>query len=273
MNLEEIRLLIEKEVSPKQYQLDSEIYGFHYGAVNNKKNLKKIMLTVDLSLNALYFAIKNKINFIISINGLITNSIKNFKPNLINKLSILSKYPISIFVLGSSFVAAEGGVSDTIMDALFLNLDHSFEIRCNNNHIIPIGRVCAPNPYPGVNETFNLESLIKRIRSNLKIQSIFYLGELKKKISKICIIGGEDLFIKYFDEALNQKCDCYITGRVNRSICNQAFDLGINIIEIPFFNCEILALKKMCNFLSLKFPYDEFFLFNSKNPLKLYINS
>jgi len=151
MYLEELGLFLKKEVAPEQFQIDSEIYGFHYGHYNNDKIIKRVMLTVDLSLKALHFAIKNKINLIISLNGLVNESIKNFKPSLINKLSILSKYPISIFVLGYPFYAAEGGINDTMMDALYLKLDHPFEIKNYKGFHIPIGRICIPNLYPDSN--------------------------------------------------------------------------------------------------------------------------
>jgi putative NIF3 family GTP cyclohydrolase 1 type 2 len=270
MYLKELSLFIKKEQAPEQFQIDSEIYGFHYGDHNNEKSIKRVMLTVNLSLKSLHYAVKNKINFIISLNGLVNESIKNFKPNLINKLSILSKYPISIFVLGYPFYIAEGGVSNTIMDALYLKLDHPFEIKNYKGFHIPIGRICIPNLYTDSNERFTLEKLIHRVDSNLNIKPILYLGELKKEINSICIVSGEDLFIRYFDELLSEGCDCYITEKTNKSTISHAFDLGINLIEFSFFNCELLALSKLCNFLSLKFPYDEFYIYNSRNPLKKY---
>jgi len=272
MHLEEIEAFIKKEIAPEEYRMDSEIYGFHYGNCDNNKLISKVMLTVDLSLNALHFAVKNRVNLIISLNGLINVPIRNFKPNLINKISLLSKYPLSIFVLGSPFYMAEGGIIDLILETLFLKLERPLEIETKNGYNIPVGRICLPNLYPNSNETFTLENLIKRIDSNLKIKPIRYLGELRKEINSICIISGEDLFIKYFDTLLNYKCDCFIIEKTNKITNNYAFDLGVNLIEFSFFKCEILALKNLCNYLSLKFPYDEFYLFNSRSPLKLYVN-
>jgi len=270
MHLEEIENLIKKEIAPKQFRNDSEIYGFHYGNYSYNKLIKKVMLTVDLSLNALHFAIKNKVSLIISLNGLISDPIKNFKPNLINKISILSKFPISIFVLGSPFYAAEGGIIDLILDTLFLKLERPLNIKNNLDFNIPVGRICIPKLYPSSKERLTLKDLINRIYSNLNVKPIHYLGDLKKEISSICILGGEDHFIKYFDVVLSEDCDCFIIEKTNKSSLSCAFDLGVNLIEFSFFNCEILAIKKLYNYLSLKFPYDEFYLFNSRNPLKLY---
>jgi putative NIF3 family GTP cyclohydrolase 1 type 2 len=270
MLLDEIVRFIKSEIAPKEFRFDSEIYGYHYGAYDDNRFIKKVMLTVDLSLKALYFGIKNKINLIISLNGLISNPIKNFKPNLVNKLSILSKFPISIFVLGFPFYIVEGGIIDLILEALFLKLDHPFEIKNPKGFNIPVGRLCIPEIYPNSNELFTLEKLINRIESNLNIQPILYVGELRKEITNVCIISGGNIFLKYFDEILTQGCDCYITEKINKSLINYVFDLGFNLIEFSFFNCERLALQKLSNILSLKFPYDDFYVFNSINPLKPY---
>ena len=129
MFLNEIKNLLENELSPKIYNFNSEIYGIHYGKISNKKIIKKVMITVDLNLESIHFALKNKINLIISIHGLINKPIKKFNTELINKLTLLSKFPIHIFVLNKTFIAANGGISDTIMEVLYLKLDKPFMIR------------------------------------------------------------------------------------------------------------------------------------------------
>ena len=65
MFFDEIELIIETKLSPKIYRIDSEYYGLYYGQVNNKKHIKKILFTIDLSLESIHYAIKNKINLII----------------------------------------------------------------------------------------------------------------------------------------------------------------------------------------------------------------
>ena len=64
MYLGEIVTLMENKVSPKLFKLNSEVYGIQYGQANTKKLVKKLMFTVDLSLEAIHFAVKNKINLI-----------------------------------------------------------------------------------------------------------------------------------------------------------------------------------------------------------------
>ncbi|MFX0024873.1 MAG: Nif3-like dinuclear metal center hexameric protein [Candidatus Hermodarchaeota archaeon] len=261
---------MENEISPKIYNFNSEIYGIHYGKISNKKIIKRIMMTIDLNLESIHFAIKNKINLIISVHGLINKPIIKFNTELINKLTLLSKFPIHIFVLNKTFIAANGGISDAIMEALYLKLDKPFMIRNKNENFIPIGRICFPNKYPRNKKSLSLEDLIIRIKSNLDMDNISYVGDLSRSIEKICIIGGETLKIEYLRKLAKEGCDCVISGKIIHNIANYAKEIGISLIEISLYRCNMLALRKLYNFLSLKYPYEEFFFFNAKNPLKIY---
>jgi len=271
MLLQEIQSILINKLSPKIFKLNSEIYGFQYIQNRVNKSIKKVMLTLDLSIEALHFAVKNKVNLIISHHGLINNSINKFNQNLINKLTLLTRYPIAIFVLNSSFIAAEGGVSETIANALYLNLERTFDIKNNKGIKIPIGRICTPRYYLNDNQIMILEDLIKRIKTHLDLTHVSYVGDIKKTIKKICIVGGDTPNIQYLKKASALGCDCYISGRIDYFGAIFSRDIRLALIESSHYKIEILALKKLCNVLSLEFPYVEFTLFESLDPYRIYI--
>ncbi|MFW9881774.1 MAG: Nif3-like dinuclear metal center hexameric protein [Candidatus Thorarchaeota archaeon] len=270
MGLQEIQSILINKLSPKIFKLNSEIYGFQFNQNRANKSVKKVMLTIDLSNAALHFALKNKMNLIISHHGLINNSINKFNQDLIKKLTLLTKYPIDIFVLNSSFIAAEGGVSETIANLLYLNIERTFDIKNNNGIKIPIGRICTPKYYLSNNQNMTLENLIKRIKIHLDLTHVSYVGDLKNIIKSICIVGGDTPNISYLRNAKGRDCDCYITGRINYFSAIYGRDIGISIVETSHYKIEILALKKLCNILSLEFPYVEFTLFESFDPFRIY---
>jgi len=270
MSLNEIQEILKNKLSPKIFKLDSEIYGFQYSNNKNDRIVRKVMLTVDLSIEAIHFALQKKINLIISHHSLVQDSISIFHKHLINKLILLNKYPISIFVLNSSFIAAEGGGSDIIVNALYLNCSRTFNIKNNKGINVPIGRICLPKDYLNNKKTLIFEDLIKRTKTNLNLSYLLYVGDLKKKIEKICIVGGHTPNTDYLIKALNLGCDCYITGNINYFDAIFGRDAGLLIIETSHYPIENLALKKLCNVLSLEFPYVEFFLFESSDPFKIY---
>ncbi|MHA1931890.1 MAG: Nif3-like dinuclear metal center hexameric protein [Promethearchaeota archaeon] len=269
MILQEIHSILLEKFSPKSYKLNSEIYGLQYGQNRINKVIKKVMLTIDLSIEALHFAVKNKINLIISHHSLINNPIHTFNQNLVNKLTLLTKYPISIFVLNSSFIAAEGGVSETIAKALYLNLEKTFEIKNYKGVKVPIGRICSPKYYLKKDQKMTLEDLLKRIKTNLELTHVLYVGSLSSTINKVCIVGGDTPNIKYLKKAMNLECDCYISGKINYMDAIFGRDTGLTLVEASHYKIEILALKKLSNILSLEFPYVEFLLFESGDPFKI----
>ncbi|NVM34798.1 MAG: Nif3-like dinuclear metal center hexameric protein [Candidatus Lokiarchaeota archaeon] len=271
MLIQEITAILTNKLSPKAFKINSETYGLYYDKNWNNKIIKKGMLTIDLTLEAIHYALKQKVNLIISYHSLINKPIKKFNQNIINKLALLSRYPVSIFVLNSTFISAEEGISDTIANALYLKIDSTFEIKNKNGIKIPIGRICSPINYLNKKQSFILENLINRIKTNLNLPYVSYVGDLKKSIKKICIIGGYISKTNYIKKAMNIGCDCYISGKINYFDAIFARDIGLNLIETSHYQNVILAMKKLCNILSLEFPEVEFFLFESMNPIKTYI--
>ena len=270
MFFEEINSLLRNRLSPEENKLKNEYYGLQYGNKNSNNIIKKVMLTLDLNLKAIHFATLNRVNLIISYRGLINKPLQCFNQNLVNKLSLLSKYPVSIYVLNSSFISAEGGISDVIMEVLYLDLDRTFDVINDNGEIIPLGRICLPKSYPNQKTPMKLEDLLKRINVNLEVEKISYIGKLNKTIKKICIIGGMFTNIKYLEKIINLGCDCYISCKFNYKEALFAREMGLILIKIPHYNCEIKAMKRLCNILSLEFPNDEIFLYESNNPINIY---
>ncbi|UCD01912.1 MAG: Nif3-like dinuclear metal center hexameric protein, partial [Promethearchaeota archaeon] len=118
---------------------------------------------------------------------------------------------------------------------------------------------------------FTLEDLIQRIKTNLNLRNVSYIGELRNSIKKICIVGTDISNINYIKKATNFGCDCYISGKINYFDAIFARDIGLNLIETSYYNNGLLAMKKLSNILSLKFPEVEFTIFESLDPFKTYI--
>ena len=271
MLFKEITSALENRFSPKSFTFNGDEYGLQYGEIKPNKHIKKILLTIDLNVESIHFGLKNKINLIISRNGLICEPVKCFKGEMIKKLGLLSKYPVSIFVLNSSFIAADGGISDTVMELLYCQLDRPFTFRNHKNDNIPIGRICRPNLYSNNQVDIKLEDVLKRIESNLNIKGVRYIGRLSSRINKICIIGGEIPEFIPLEDLINSECNCIISGTLNQKLKNIALDYDINVVQISLHPIENVALRKLRNYLSLEFPYDDFFFFEVEDPIQSYI--
>jgi putative NIF3 family GTP cyclohydrolase 1 type 2 len=248
MLLKEIVSIMENKLSPRSFCLKQDIYGIQYGDCYENKTIKKIILTIDLSLAAIHHAIKKKANLIISYHGLIDKPLMKFKKNLIG---------------------AEEGISDTIAEKMFLKIDRTFDVINNNGVSIPLGRICNPMYFPDQKNPLKLDQLIKRIKTNFDMKNIHYVGDLNNEIEKIAIIGGENSKIKYLEKAARFGCNCYITGNIKHYEAVYARNIGLNLIEISYYDSILISLRKLSNFLSLEFPNDEFHCYDSNNPLNI----
>ena len=64
MLLQELESILTEKLAPKIFRLDSEVYGLQYNQGKSNKRLKKVLLTIDLSIGALHYALQNKVNLI-----------------------------------------------------------------------------------------------------------------------------------------------------------------------------------------------------------------
>lgn len=259
--------ILETQIAPKRFKKSSEFYGIQYGDVNSEKIIKKVLITVNLNLKVLYFAIKNEVSFIISHLPLIERPTLKINKYLINKLNILSRYPLCIYVLNSAFIASENGVSETISKMLYLKVGDVLEISDLNGNQIPLGRICYPQKYQKCENQFLLRNLLKRINSHFNLELIPYTGELEHEITKICIIPSETNTILFIKKALEHNCDALITSNINYKQAIFAKEMGICLISIPYYNTIYFTLKKVYNYLSLEFPNDLFYFFEQVNPI------
>ena len=105
-----------------------------------------------------------------------------------------------------------------------------------------------------------------RIKANFDMKHVFYVGDLNNEIKKIAIMGGENSKLKFLKMATRYGCDCYISGRFNHRDAIFAKDIGLNLIEASYYNNIFFTLKKLSNFLSLEFPEEAFYCYDSNNP-------
>lgn len=273
MYLNKLIKVIEGKFAPEIIDQNLDFYGLQYGTKNNnKKMIKKVLLTRDLTNDTIYFALKNQVNLIISLNALFNRPISNINDNLRKKLILLSKFPISVYILNKSFNFVEGGILDTLIESLYLNLERMINIKFNNNQEIPVGRICS---FDGRNDSnhLKLKDLIERVQLSLNMNFISYFGKLDAIIKNVCIF--ERTFLD-FNRDLSKKIfqrtyDCYMSSHFTHDEITSAIDTGSNLIKISKNNNEINALKKLSNYLSLEFPYSEFMVFESKSSFEIFL--
>ena len=251
------------ELVPKELGFNNDIYGLQFGNQLKDINLHKIALCVDPTIKVILQAKKTKSYFIIAHHGLTHRSLLKFNEPVLKQIKILSANNISLFILQSAWIAASGGISDTISEIAGLTITNRLFIN-DNGKKKPLGRIGTP-----IIENLTLDSLIQSLMRKLNLKYIQVCGKLNKKVNKIAVVCGFSLTEADFIEIVKNKCDTLISTDFVYSHFIFAQKLGLNVLNVPHYVCDMIAMKKLKLILSLEFPRDEFFFIESDNPIIL----
>lgn len=264
MLLSQIITFLENRIAPKTLGLKNDIYGIQFGPKLEDRNIKKVMITLDPSLEAIIEAAKQKVTLVISHHGLTHRPIMYFHDNLVKKFHLLSISRVILFVLHTAFEAAQDGLTEILANRLFLRIEDLFYIQDESGNQAPLGRICAPENIINENSPFTLKKFLERIKKILNLKYLRYIGELDKELKKICIVGR--LSSESLLNAVEAGCDCYLTREVKNNEAVLARDLGLTLIETSHFESEIIGMRELHKVLSIEFPRDSILFFNSHDP-------
>ena len=258
--------LLSKKIAnlvPKELGFSNDIYGLQFGSILKDINLHKIVICVDPTIKVISQTKKTKSYFIISHHGLTHRSLLKFNEPILKQFKLLSVNNISLFILQSAWIAASGGISDTMSEIAGITITDNLYFDDNGENK-PLGRIGTP-----INENMTLDTLIQSLKRKLNLKFIQVCGKLNKKINKIAVVCGISLKESDFIEILKSNCDTLISTDLVYSHFLFAQKLGLNILNVPHYVCDEIAMKKLQLILSLEFPRDEFIFINSDNPILL----
>lgn len=221
--------------------------GFQIGRKN--KNIKNIMLALDLDRYVLEESIKKNIDLIITHHPIIfkeLDSVVDTNPN--GKLILdLIENDIAAYNAHSNLDLAVGGVSDALADKLKLkNISNLRELDGNDysNNKFGYGRI-------GEIKKIDLESFINNMKNLLDIDDVILYGEIDKNISKIAVCGGSGS--DFMEDALEKGAEVYITGDIKYHEAQFAYERDLIILDIGHFHSEKHILPVIKNYLEEKY--------------------
>lgn len=207
--------------------------------VDFDKELSGVLVTLDITLDAIKYANENNINLIISHHPIIFNKIRNLNDDPVaNRIKLLNKYDISAYSCHTNYdVNLKNGMGKNLVDLLFdksLIKEQGILERYNvNDAEYGIGNIIT------FNKEYTFEELKKIFIKNLHLDTdkICY-NIYKDSIKKLVIIPGSgnsdvDLVIK-------EKPDLVITSELKH---NQILDLKES--NISYFNASHYGLENI----------------------------
>jgi dinuclear metal center YbgI/SA1388 family protein len=237
-----------EKIAPTYLKESFDNVGLMVG--DRDKEVKKVLLALDCTLNVIEEGKRNNVDLIITHHPLIFR-----KPNSITtdtlqgrKIIELIKNDISVYSSHTNLDSVEGGLNSTIVS--ILGFEGGILIDTNsNNPKAGIGRVIA------LKEKTTLEELVEKIKFKLNIKNL-RLVKGKNEISKVAIINGSGQ--DFIGKAMSMGADCIITGDTTYHFASDYKEMGINIIDVGHFASEQIVFFEVMNNLRDKFKNIEF---------------
>ncbi len=204
-------------------------------ASENKK-VQNILITLDVDVTVVEYAVNNNIDLIVSHHPLIFKPINNIVAYDDIKSSIIKKLIQNNIALFSIHTNAD--------KILFQKLANIFELKNVkplieeiNNSEIGFGSIGE------LNEPTTVKKFLSIVKNKLNTKFIKYAGELNRTISRISLCGGT--CTSFITKKLNaEKIDVFLTSDVKYHDAQRALELGIIIIDAGHFYTEKILLPE-----------------------------
>lgn len=230
-----------EKLSPKEYACDWDNVGLIVGSED--KEVKKIMVVVDLHEKLLDEAIENKIDMIITHHPIIFKGIKQINDNdfISRKIIKLIKNDISVYAMHTNFDIM-GSMAEVAAGKLWLNNLEVLTITTDDGKGLGV---------VGEMAHLNLKSFSYVIKDTFDIDMVKVYGNLKKLVHKVAILPGAGR--SSIDDALKHGADVIITGDITHHDGIDAIEKGIFVIDAGHYGIEKIFIDFISEYLRNNF--------------------
>ena len=226
-----------EEIAPKALSAEWDNSGVQIDV--GKKDIKKVLVALEITKAVIEGAKENDIDMIITHHPLIFEPLYKVDSNTVtgNQITELIKAGISVYTAHTNFDAATGGNNDYI--ASLMKLVHVKRFKGDS-----IGRTGE------LLVKMSFKEVCAYVKESLKLKYITASGNPDAKIRKVgvsCGSGGDMI-----DAAIESGCDLLITGDVKYHAARYAQERGICIIDAGHYGTEKFFAENMAVLLSAK---------------------
>lgn len=243
------------ELAPTEAALEFDNVGLLLGGAEGI--CRRLILTLDVSSDAVNEAALKKADLIVSHHPLIFDPIKklNTLDPTSRKIIRLIENSVSVISMHTNLDAAEEGVSAALAHKLDMDPEHYLN---DETKIGLAGR------YPKT----KFEDFLKKTAAALGC-NVLRFQKSKEFVRKLAVCGGAG-----GDELVNVKrlgCDTYLTSDIKYHVWHSAKELGISLIDAGHFETENPVINVLADKLKVKFPDAEVLISDAnRSPVSYY---
>lgn len=208
---------------------------------NNKKDVKKIQLSIDATEKAVDYATQNNVDMIVTHHPLIFKPLKSIVMSELSgrKIIKLIENGLNLYSIHTNLDSSKDGLNDYILELLEVKKYKIIDINANDE-TAGIGRMYT------LEEKITILEYADFIKTKMKIKNVRVISnDLKSKVKKIALINGSGM--SYWRKVKSLGADLFITGDIGYHDALDAKESGLHLIDIGHFeseNCFSELLKK-----------------------------
>lgn len=215
-------------IAPFEKQCEWDNSGLIVG--NPNQTVTAIGIVLDITPDAVEYAIKNKIDLIISHHPVIFRAIKTVLAD--DPVFALARNGISAICAHTSLDIAKGGVNDALADALGFGNATPLTDSGETEMI----RICGT-------DEMSADSLAKLVAE--KLSTCVTIANGSESIRKIALCGGAGG--SFIHDVAAAGCDAFITGEAKHHEFLEAKALGVTLISAGHFETENPVVEVLLN--------------------------
>lgn len=229
-----------EKFAPKFLKEDFDNVGLMVG--DKEKEVEKILLALDCTLEVIEEAKSNNIDLIITHHPLIFRKPSSITTDTLQgkKIIELIKNDISLYSSHTNLDSSEDGLNDTIMKILDFDKSEIIEVNKNSRD----GKKEGLGRIVSLDKEIFLEELISIVKEKLNIDGVKVVVG-KPTVSKLAVINGSGQ--DFFEKAVRMGADCIITGDTTYHYASDYKEMGISIIDAGHFASEWLVYLNVIN--------------------------
>lgn len=205
---------------------------------NPDRVVKKALFTMDVTPEAIDYAIEGGYDVIISHHPLIFRGVKTLSGDfgIPARLIKLIKNDIAVMSYHTRFDAVNGGVNDALAD--IFELTDVEKIECEGIELMRVGYLP---------EELDIEHFVAVVSAKLGCEHLNYATN-SGKVHKLALVGGGGG--SYIREATASGADTYLSGEIGYHNLTDCKDYRINLVEAGHYFTERIALYNLSRFVT-----------------------
>ena len=225
-------------IAPYDMQLGFDNSGLNVGGMD--AHVRKIGVCLDLTEQAVDFAIDNGMDLIISHHPVIWSGLKSVRPD--DVVYSLIKNGIAALSAHTNLDSANGGVCDTLCMALGINtLENAY---LDEFPDVPIARLGV------IDGEMTADDFAAFLKEKLSSPDVRY-HSCGRAVHKIGVFNGAGTDLIPFAKA--HGADSVVTGDVKHHEWLDAAKMGINLFDAGHFCTENIIVQKLCGLINSRF--------------------